>query len=107
MKKNKTLSAAHSCARITKKKKQSSKMDQVSTEIICEGSTGNAEARKTFAEATERREVNDKTDCKTIKAEFILPFTKKIFKTKKKNKNFLREQLQVFGKSFRQKTETT
>ena len=76
------MSAAHSCAPITKKKKQSSKKDQVSTETISEGSTGNAEARKTFAEATERRQVNDKTDFVSIKADFIFPFTKKFFQNK-------------------------
>ena len=89
MKTNKTLSAALSCAGITKKKKQSLEMDQVSTEILCGGSTGNAEPRKTFAEATERRQVNDKEDFQAIKAEFILPFTKQIFQNKEEQqKNF-------------------
>ena len=66
-------------------------MHQVSTEILCEGNTGNAEAQKTFTEATERRQVNDKNDFQAIEAEFILPFTKEIFQNKEEQQTLFTE----------------
>ena len=73
-------------------------MYQVSTEYLCEGSTGNAEAQKTFAEATERRQVNDKKDFGAIKAEFILPFTREIFQNKEEQQNLFTETVASFRK---------